>query len=57
MAKKLTRAMEQKPLTPEQVVEAAVKAAPADSEVREVNGRKALVKTKPTGDVEIHWLT
>lgn len=58
MAKKLTRAMEQTPpVTPEEVAEAVAKTAPVGSEVKDINGRKALVKTKPNGDVEIAWLT
>jgi hypothetical protein len=57
MAKKLTPAMVNAKLTPEQAEEVAKKAAPAGSEVKDINGRKALVKTLPTGDVEIAWLT
>jgi hypothetical protein len=57
MAKKLTPAMVRETLTPEQAAEVVAKTAPAGSEVKDIDGRKALVKTKPNGDVEIHWLT
>jgi hypothetical protein len=57
MAKKLTRAMEIATPSTEQIVEQAKASLPVGSEIRVIDGRQAVVKTKPNGDVEIHWLT
>lgn len=57
MAKKLTRAMEIQPISEQEQEAAVLAAAPPASEIRVIDGRKALVKTLPSGDVEIAWLT
>ena len=56
MAKRLTRAMAEAPPKTETEIREEAKAASPDSSVETINGRLALVKVRPTGDREIHWL-